>query len=90
MRNEKEILSHFINWSENNELIRAAIMTSSRASKTAEIDFLSDYDIELYVSEIDSFRKSDDWLSPFGKVMVRRPYKPKSTGDDNWITRSNT
>lgn len=87
MRTEKKILSHFINWASANELIRAAILTSSRVNESAKIDFLSDYDIELYVSEIDSFLLNDEWLEPFGEIMVKWPYKPKTTVDENWLTR---
>jgi aminoglycoside 6-adenylyltransferase len=89
MRNEKEVLSHFEKWAKNNELIRAAVLTSSRAKPDSETDFLSDYDIELYVSDISEFKKDDQWLDEFGTIMVRWPYKPRSTGfkDGNWITR---
>ncbi|MFW5794950.1 MAG: aminoglycoside 6-adenylyltransferase [Bacillota bacterium] len=89
MRTEKEVLPHFKKWAKNNDLIRAAVLTSSRANPEAEVDFLSDYDIELYVSDLKKFKKSDEWLEEFGSIMVRWPYKPRSTGfkDGNWITR---
>jgi len=56
MRTEEEVLSHFKKWARNNELVRAAVLTSSRAKPEAELDFLSDYDIELYVSDISEFK----------------------------------
>lgn len=87
MRTEYEILSHFKKWAEENDLIRAAVLTSSRVDPDANIDFLSDYDIELYVSDISTFAKNDDWLKVFGDIMVRWPFKPRSTGRENWITR---
>ncbi|RKD31210.1 aminoglycoside 6-adenylyltransferase [Thermohalobacter berrensis] len=89
MRTEKEVLSQFKEWAERNELIRAAILTSSRAKPDANVDFLSDYDIELYVSDLSKFKKSDDWLEEFGAIMVRWPFKPRSTGFKTgcWITR---
>lgn len=89
MRTEKEVLSHFKKWARKNDLIRAAVLTSSRANPEAEVDFLSDYDIELYVSDLSGFKKSDEWLNEFGSIMVRWPFKPRSTGfkDGNWITR---
>ena len=43
MRTETEILHQFTHWAEKNEIIRAAILTSSRANPGATIDFLSDY-----------------------------------------------
>jgi aminoglycoside 6-adenylyltransferase len=45
MRTEKEVFLHFKKWAKNNDLIRAAVLTSSRANPEAEVDFLSDYDI---------------------------------------------
>ena len=87
MRTEDEILSQFLAWAEANEQVRAAVLTSSRVHPDARIDFLSDYDIELYVSQIEPFSKDDTWLEPFGSILVRWPVKPRSTGDEDWITR---
>lgn len=87
MRNQEQLLSHFVEWAHNNKVVRTAIMTSSRVSEDAKIDFLSDYDIELYVSDIKEFSINDDWLEDFGPIMVRWPFKPKSTFNENWITR---
>lgn len=88
MRSEKEILSTFMRWAQENNNLRTAIMTSSRTHENASIDFLSDYDIELYVSDLSPFTDNDDWLSYFGNIMVRWPLKPRSTGfDHGWITR---
>lgn len=87
MRTEREVLSQFKEWAKKNDLIRAAVLTSSRALPDANIDFLSDYDIELYVSDLSKFEKNDDWLKAFGTVMVRWPFKPRSTGKMGWITR---
>lgn len=87
MRTKSEVLSHFKEWAKKNELIRAAVLTSSRVLPDSHIDFLSDYDIELYVSDISTFEQNDDWLKVFGPIMVRWPFKPRSTGKQNWITR---
>jgi len=56
MRSEEEVLSHFKKWAKNNESIRAAVLTSSRANPDSELDFLSDYDIELYVSDLNKYK----------------------------------
>lgn len=87
MRTESEVLSQFKDWAKRNDLIRAAVLTSSRVSPDASIDFLSDYDIELYVLDLSTFEQNDDWLREFGDIMVRWPFKPRSTGKKNWITR---
>lgn len=87
MRKESEVLENFKNWAEAQDNVRCAILTSSRVRPDATIDFLSDYDIELYVSDLEMFQLNDDWLSHFGEIMVRWPYKPRSTGEEGWITR---
>lgn len=87
MRSEEQVLTHFIEWANKSDIVRTAILTSSRVKKDAKVDFLSDYDIELYVSDIEQFVESDNWLSTFGEVMVRWPYKPRSTFSKEWITR---
>ena len=87
MRTDEEVLSQFGEWAKNNELVRAAVLTSSRVDPSREIDFLSDYDIELYVSDLTPFKRDDAWLSDFGPIMVRWPLKPRSTFQEGWITR---
>lgn len=87
MRTEEEIINFLIEFSKVDENIRATLLTSSRANQNAVTDFLSDYDIELYVRKIEVVKKNDDWLNPFGKIISRWPFQPKSTFNDNWITR---
>ena len=87
MRTEEEVLSQFDEWAQGNDLIRAAVLTSSRVDPEGTTDFLSDYDIELYVADIGPFQKDDEWLSVFGPIMVRWPFRPRSTFDEQWITR---
>lgn len=87
MRRESEVLKDFKNWAKEQDNVRCAILTSSRVRPDATIDFLSDYDIELYVSDLKPFQLNDEWLNRFGEIMVRWPYKPRSTGKEGWITR---
>ena len=87
MRTEEEVLKQFNMWAQKNNLVRAAVLTSSRVSPEREKDFLSDYDIELYVANLELFRKDDQWLNTFGPIMVRWPFRPRSTFSEEWITR---
>ena len=87
MRTEEEILTQFDRWAQSNDLIRAAVLTSSRVGPEGAIDFLSDYDIELFVADMETFQKDDEWLGVFGPIMVRWPFKPRSTFDEQWLTR---
>jgi aminoglycoside 6-adenylyltransferase len=87
VRTENEVLTQFDSWARGNDLVRAAVLTSSRARPDRKIDFLSDYDIELYVGDLESFQRDDEWLDAFGPIMARWPLRPRSTGNDRWITR---
>jgi aminoglycoside 6-adenylyltransferase len=86
MTQEDKVLQKLQNWAQSEHNVRAMILTSSRVDPNAQIDNLSDYDIELYVKDIEPFM-NDDWLSILGDVMVRWPLQPMSTFDKNWITR---
>jgi aminoglycoside 6-adenylyltransferase len=86
MRTQEQVLAQFDEWAQGNDLIRAATLTSSRANPVRETDILSDYDIELYVADLDPFRQSDEWLSHFGEVIVRWPFYPMDSGWEG-ITR---
>ena len=80
MRTQEQVLKQFDGWAQSNESVRAAILTSSRANPDRETDVLSDYDIELYVSDLGPFRQSDEWLGQLGEVMVRWPFHPTDSG----------
>lgn len=85
--NKDQIKQKITNWGNQNEHIRAVVLTSSMATNAkVQTDAFSDFDVVVYTNSIDSFR-SDDWLSFFGEVLVRWPQKPQSTFDENWLTR---
>ncbi len=80
MRTQEEVLKQFTEWAQPNDQVRAAILTSSRANPDRETDVLSDYDIELYVADLQPFQQGDGWLGHFGEVMVRWPFNPIDSG----------
>jgi hypothetical protein len=70
---------------ENN--VRAAVLTSSRVNPQPDmVDFFSDFDIEVYTENLESYRHSDDWMAGFGPILVRCPWKPEPLAD-GWFTR---
>lgn len=76
-RRENLIIQHLIRWAEGKPAVRAAILTSTRASPTAPVDLLSDYDVILAVDDVRPFYHSRAWLSDFGPLLVlyRDPLK---------------
>jgi aminoglycoside 6-adenylyltransferase len=87
LRTQEEVLKQFHEWAYSHELVRAAVLTSSRANPECETDLLSDYDLEIYVADIEPFETSDAWLRHFGKVMLCWPFKPGSGAPWADITR---
>lgn len=57
-------------WGENQALIRAMLLTSSRTNPHAEVDLFSDYDVILVVNDIRPFFEDRSWLGEFGEVLV--------------------
>ncbi|MEM1155910.1 MAG: aminoglycoside 6-adenylyltransferase, partial [Pseudomonadota bacterium] len=68
-------------------MVNALVLTGSRADAARELDALSDYDVEVLVTSWESFQQSDEWLRPFGEVLIRWPIHPQTTFSEAWLTR---
>jgi aminoglycoside 6-adenylyltransferase len=64
------VINIMIQWGEQQNLVRAMLMTSTRAVPNAPVDELSDYDIILVVEDIHPFYEDRGWLGDFGDVLV--------------------
>jgi len=62
-------------WAKNHENVRVVIITSSRADPRWTPDELSDYDVEVFVRDLEPFIAGDEWLRVFGETMVKNPHK---------------
>ena len=67
---QDDILRTLIHWAEQQELVRAMLLTSTRAIPNAPVDLLSDYDVVLVVEDIHPFYEDRRWLGDFGEVLV--------------------
>ncbi len=77
MRNsaeERETLKRLVEWGEQQDAVRALILTSTRAVPDtvpgATLDILSDYDVILILTDIHRFAESRAWLAAFGRVLT--------------------
>ena len=71
---ENEVLARFQDWADAEPSVRAAILTSSRVSLVPNVvDVFSDFDIEVYVDNLDGYKQNDDWMNSFGPILVRCP-----------------
>lgn len=59
-----------IRWTESNDNVRAALLTSTRARPGVTLDRWSDYDVLLIVREIDPLLADKSWIDAFGDVVV--------------------
>jgi aminoglycoside 6-adenylyltransferase len=68
---EDDVITCLVQWAEQQPLLRALLLTSSRANPAAPVDRLSDYDVIFVVSEMASFAQGEDWLRTFGNILVK-------------------
>ena len=67
---EDRIIQQLVHWAEQQPLVCAVILTSSRAIPHAQTDAFSDYDVILVLREIKSFYDDRSWLETFGSVLA--------------------
>jgi hypothetical protein len=67
----RDFLGRLVAWAGQHDLIRASLLTSTRATNPAAVDRLSDYDVILYVTDIAPFGDREHWLPALGTVLVR-------------------
>lgn len=70
MRSEQEMKNLLISFAKNDNRIRLVTLEGSRANKNIPRDSLQDYDISYFVTDMDSFKKNDEWLNVFGKRLI--------------------
>ncbi len=70
MIQEDPTIGRFIRWAQENQAVRAMLLTGSRANPNASADAWSDYDLLLVVEDIHPFFVDRAWLQDFGRVIV--------------------
>ena len=65
------MLDRLIAWGEQQDLVRAMVLTSSRAiPENPYVDVYSDYDVILALRDVQPFHDRRDWLAAFGTVLA--------------------
>jgi aminoglycoside 6-adenylyltransferase len=70
MRSEQEMYELIVNTAQNDDRIRAVIMTGSRANPNAARDIFQDFDIVYIVTDVSSFKHDPNWIKRFGELMI--------------------
>lgn len=70
MRSEKQIYDTILNFAENDDRIRIVTLEGSRTNPNITPDDFQDYDITFFVTDMQSFLSSDQWLDLFGERLI--------------------
>lgn len=70
MKAREEKLRSIISWSENNEDVRAVLLTSSLVNPLAPVDEFSDLDIELIFENNTQYISDNNWTHHFGNPIA--------------------
>lgn len=79
-RDQQTVIKRMIHWAKGQPLVRAMLLTSSRAISSAPTDIFSDYDVILALRDIHPYYQDRTWLEHFGKVLAlyRDPLEPEN------------
>jgi aminoglycoside 6-adenylyltransferase len=64
------MIDQLIQWGDQQPLVRAMLLTSTRAVPGARADLFSDYDVILALREVQPFYAERAWLEAFGRVLA--------------------
>jgi aminoglycoside 6-adenylyltransferase len=67
---DDEVIERLVRWAGQQPLVRAMLLTSSRAIPGAPADVLSDWDVILALRDVRPFFAERDWLGAFGRVLA--------------------
>jgi aminoglycoside 6-adenylyltransferase len=81
VKEEAIVLAQIRSWVLGRKEVVAALLTGSRVNPDpAAVDVLSDYDVEVYVTDLSRYEAGDGWLQPFGRILVCCPFEARVDG----------
>ncbi|MGM7722284.1 aminoglycoside 6-adenylyltransferase [Metabacillus sp. Hm71] len=74
MRSKEEMMNLGMNFALQCEKIRIFTLEGSRTNANIPSDEFQDYDFSYFVTDINFFKKNDDWLNYFGeRILMQKP-----------------
>ncbi|KRG15703.1 aminoglycoside adenylyltransferase [Virgibacillus soli] len=70
MRSEAKMMEMLMGFAKNDKRIRLIMLEGSRTNPSITRDAFQDFDLSFFVTELESFKRSDDWLDIFGKRLI--------------------
>lgn len=77
------ILGSIIEWARTEKPIRCLLLIGSRASRTGKLDSLSDFDVVLYVDDVEAFVRREEWVEWWAPVFLR--YRENRTSEEGKV-----
>jgi len=89
MRSKNEMMELGLNFARNSEKIRLFTLEGSLTNPNIPSDEFQDYDFSYFVTDLEFFKKNDEWLDYFGKRIILQ--KPEAMelfppGLGNWFS----
>jgi aminoglycoside 6-adenylyltransferase len=66
----EQLFNKVMTWAKAEEAIRVIIVEGSRARRDHAIDRFSDYDLNLYVTDVTRFTQDDTWIAQIGQIWA--------------------
>lgn len=76
MRTQQKMMDLILSFARNDERVRIVGMEGSRTNVNVPKDDFQDYDISFIVTDMDSFKRNDQWLDYFGERLIMQ--KPEA------------
>src|SRR5215470_1203076 len=83
MRSAEEMLGLIVSTAASDDRVRAVIMNGSRINPNARQDIFQDFDIVYLVTDVDSFKRDQQWINRFGELMILQ--MPDAMGEPSLI-----
>jgi len=84
MRSEETMYLLIQDFALQDPRVRLVLLSGSRANPSAPRDDLQDFDIAIFVNDLESFRGSEAWLDVFGsRRMMQKPEEMRENPPDN-------
>lgn len=89
MRSKQVMMRLILDVAERDERVRLVTLEGSRTNPNIVPDQFQDYDISFFVTDMESYKKNDDWLDVFGKrIFMQKPEAMELFPPDlgNWFS----
>jgi aminoglycoside 6-adenylyltransferase len=85
MRTEQEMMDLILTFAKNDDDIRVVAMEGSKLNKNAPVDRFQDFDIAFIVTNMEKYKKNDDWLDVFGKRAIMQKPEAMPMFPPTWL-----